>query len=655
MEQRRPGWRLAGTVSIVALLAVSALQLHSVEARLTTQSQQLRVLGEATERMAAKLERVQGGVASAGVGAAPAPSLANVRHPEVPDFLKPKETHWPPPGAKTSGVVAVDWFTGDPKGFNVIIENGSEINDKLRTYIESRMAQRNKWTDPDKYYGDLAWRVEATDNFRTFTVYLRKGIKWHPVSGVDLNNPRYAWLNKEHELTAHDFVFTFDMIKHPQVQNGFMKSYYEQLESWKALDDYTFEVRWKKTEEGNVEQTLQSPTPLPRFLFAYAEDGTPIPEATIGLALNQHWYNNRGLVGTGPYRMVEYSPGNQIRLERNDEYYGELPAIKSIRYPIYTDRAQTVLKLKSGELTFGQLRSGQYREEVLQYQNVPEAQRPANNPFTNGTIKCDLVDQTSYTYIGWNSNNPLFADRRVRTAMTLALNRQELISKVFSGLGTISRGPFLESSNFLAPEIKPLPFDLKQAAALLKEAGWADTDGDGLLDIAAGGKRKAFEFTLLTSSTSPEWASVANIYKEDLLSIGVKMNVDSAEWSLLQKRMEEKKFDAVTAGWALTWSTDPFQIWHSTQADVPKGSNLVGFRNKEADALIESLRVTLDPAERAKKLQDFHRILHHEQPYTFVYIPKSAYCYRRDLQNVVYGKERPLADLLPMWSTQTDG
>jgi peptide/nickel transport system substrate-binding protein len=656
MEQRRPGWRLAGTVSIVALLAVSALQLHSVEARLATQSQQLRALGEATERMAAKLERVQGGVVGASANAAArAPSLANVRHPELPDFLTAKETHWPPPGAKTNGVVAVDWSTGDPKGFNVIIENAAELNDKLRTYVESRLAQRNKWTDPDKYYGDLAWRVEVTDDYKTFTIYLRKGVKWHPVSGVDLNDPRYAWLNVDHELTAHDFVFHFDMIKHPQVQNGFAKSYYEQLESWKALDDYTLEVRWKKTEEGNVEQTLQTPTPLPRFLFAYAEDGTPIPEATLGLALNQHWYNNRGLVGTGPYRMVGYTPGNQIRLERNEEYYGELPAIKSIRYPIYTDRTQTVLKLKSGELSFGQLRSGQYREEVLQYQSLPEAQRPPNNPFTNGTIKCDVVDQTSYTYIGWNTNNSLFVDRRVRNAMTLALNRQEIISKVFSGLATIARGPFLESSNFLAPEIKPLPFDLKQAASLLKEAGWADTDGDGLLDIAAGGKRKAFEFTLLTSGTSPEWASAANIYKEDLLSIGVKMNVDAAEWSLMQKRMEEKKFDAVTGGWALPWSTDPYQIWHSSQADVPKGSNTVGFRNKEADALIESLRVTLDPAQRARKLQDFHRILHREQPYTFVYIPKSAYCYRRGLENVVYAKERPLADLQPMWSSQTDG
>lgn len=655
MEQGRSGWRVAGTVSIVALLAVSALQLHALEARLSTQSQQLRVLGEATERMAAKLDRVQGGVALAAASNA-APSLANVLHPEMKDFLSPKETHWPPEGAKTNGVIAIDWFHGDPKGLNPLLENSTEMNDKLRYYVESRLVQRNKWTDPDKYYGDLAWRVEVNDTYTEFTIYLRKGVKWHPVSGVDLSSPRYAWLNKEHELTAHDFVFHFDMLMHPQVQNGFDKSYYDQLESWKALDDYTLQVKWKRTEAGNVEFTLEHPTPLPRFLYAFAEDGTPIPDATLGLALNQHWYNNRGLMGTGPYRMLEYVPGNRIVLERNEGFYGEPPAIKTVRYPIYTDRAQTVLKLKSGELTFGLLRSGQYREEVLQYQGLPESQRPKDSPFLNGQIECDLVDQTTYSFIGWNADNPLFADRRVRTAMTLALNRQDLISKVFNGLGQISRGPFLESSGSLAPEVQPLPFDLKQSVALLKQAGWADTDGDGLLDRPDGaGKRSPFVFSLLVWGTNPEWISAANVYKEDLLSIGIKMNIDAVEWSLMQKNMAEKRFDAFTGAWGLTWSTDPYQIWHSSQADVPKGSNRVGFRNKKADAIIEELRITLEPTKRTELLHAFHRIVHEEQPYTFVYTPKYTYCHRKGIESIVFAKERPLTDIRPWWSSITDG
>jgi peptide/nickel transport system substrate-binding protein len=651
MELGRSGWRAAGTVAIVGLLAVSALQLHSVEARLVTQSQQLRVLGEATERMAAKLERVQGGVVAAS---SEQPSLQGVLHPEVKDFLSPKETHWPPPGARTNGVIAVDYYHGDPKGFNPLIESNGHFIDNVLAYVESHLALRNRWTNPDKFYGDMAWRVEIIDDYKEFTFYLRKGVKWHPVSGVDLTDPRYAWLNKEHEVTAHDFAFYFDMLMHPQVQNGWLKSYFEQLASWKALDDYTFQVRWKKTQNGNLEQTLLI-APLPRFLYAHAEDGTPIPEATLGHAFNQHWYNNRGVVGSGPYRIAEYKPGSHILLERNDQFYGELPAIKSMRYVIYTDRTQTVLKLKSGELTFGQLRPGQYREEVQQYRDVPKAQHP-KSPFLDGSISCDIVDHTSYYYIGWNQANPLFSDRRVRTAMTLALNRPEIINRVFNGLARISRAHFLESNGDLIPDVKPLPFDLKQAAALLKEAGWVDTDGDGLLDKAdPSGKRTPFAFSLLTYGTSPEWASVATIFKEDLLSIGVKMSSELTEWPSMLKRMEEKKFDAYTGAWGLPWATDPYQVWHSSQADVPKGSNRVGFRNKQADAIIEELRVTLDLGKRTELLRAFNRILHEEQPYSFMFQQKVPYCHRNTIHSVIYAKERPLNDILPWWSSQIEG
>ena len=653
MQSRRSVWRVASTVAIIGLLAGAALQLHAVEARLLAQSQQLRVLGEATERMAARLDRLQGGASLAATPEQPA--LGNVLHPEVKDFFSSKETHWPPPGAKTNGIVVWDWFSGDPKGFNPLLESSSDLRDKLRSYVEASLGQRNRWTDPDTWYGDLAWRVEVTDDYKVFTFYLRKGVKWHPVSGVDLTLPRYAWLNKEHELTAHDFVFFFDMLMHPQVQNGFIKSYFDQLESWKALDDYTFQVRWKKTEAGNVEQTLLS-TPLPRFLYAYAEDGTPIPEATLGLAFNQHWYNNRGIVGTGPYRMSEYVPGSHITLERNEQYFGELPAIKTVRYLVYADRTQTVLKLKSGELSFGQLRPGQYRDEVQRFLGMPEAQRPKDNPFANGTIQCDVVDLPSYYFIGYNQGQPMFTDRRVRTALTLAVNRQQLVEKVFSGLGTVARGPFLESSGDLAPEVQPLPFDLRRAAALLAEAGWADSDGDGLLDKAdAAGKRAPFEFSLLMQNNSPEFISAANVIKEDLLSIGVKMTIDGVEWGTMLKRLDEKQFQAYLSGWALLWSNDPYQTWHSSQADVPKGSNRVGFRNAQADALIEQLRVTLEPAKRTELYRAIHRIINEEQPYTFLYVPKIPYCHRNTIKGVIYAKERPLPDLQTWWSEQADG
>src|SRR5262249_52801991 len=150
-----------------------------------------------------------------------------------------------------------------------------------------------------------------------FTFYLRRGVKWHPVPNVDVNSLKYAWLKGDHEVTANDFVFTLDITMNPQVENGALRSYYAELESWKAVDDYTLVLRWKKKQYVNISASL-SIDPLPRFLFAFEEDGTPIPKETLGLKFNQHWFNNKGYVGFGAYRMLSYEPGSKIKLVRNE-------------------------------------------------------------------------------------------------------------------------------------------------------------------------------------------------------------------------------------------------------------------------------------------------------------------------------------------------
>ena len=635
---------------VTLLLGLVLLQMNNLEERFIAQGKQLRALGEATDRLAS------GGIAVVAGSKAPAadiPPGVKVLHPEVPNFLSEKETHWPPKGAKLDGTLVRGWPTGDPKGFNALIENAAELEALIEIYAGSLLATRNVWTDPDKFYGDLAWRVEITDDYKEFTIYLRKGVKWHEPSGVNLDDPRYKWLKGPHEFTAHDLVFTLDMATNPQVDNGFLKNYVKELESYKALDDYTFVVRWKKKEYLNLSSTLELFYPMPKFLYAHAEDGTLIPKETLGTRFNQHWYNNKGYVGTGPYRMASYEPGSKIRLVRNESYYGEKPAIKEIIYPIYTDPQQTLLKLKAHELSIGGLMPGQYREEIQQYESLPRDRQPKNSPFFDGRIQRQRIMETSYFYIGWNADKPIFADKRVRQAMSYAFNKQQMIGSVFAGLGKLTTSPYLPTTPYNDPSIKPYPFDLTKAKQLLTEAGWEDTDGDGLVDrkLRPGdAKRSPFQFTLLIYGTSKEYASLANIFKEDLLKIGVKMNIDAAEWSLLQKKMEEKNFDAYTGGWGLSWETDLFQTWHSSQADVPKGSNRIGFRNKEADLVIEKLRVTFDPAERTNLLRQFHRIVHEEQAYTFFFVRELMYCWWKDVHNVVFSKARPVVNALP-WST----
>jgi ABC-type transport system substrate-binding protein len=290
-----------------------------------------------------------------------------------------------------------------------------------------------------------------------------------------------------------------------------------------------------------------------------------------------------------------------------------------------------------------------YRREVLDVQALPKDQRSSTNPFVNGQIKCDIIDLPAYRYIGWNSQRPVFRDARVRQAMTHALNREAIIKDVFVGMGAIPTGPFLPGSPGLDPEIKPLPFDLAKAAELLSQAGWIDSDNDGLRDQVIDGKKLNFEFSLMIYATNPEFAALAAIFKEDLLKIGIKMTVEAAEWSLWQKRTHEKDFDAFTGGWTMGWVTDPYQLWHSSQADAPEGSNYTGFRNKEADGLIEGLRETFEPQEREKMLRRIHRLIVDSYNYTFLITERRPFCYHKELKGLVYSKLRPVEHSLPWW------
>ncbi len=642
-------------IALLTLLGLSALllllgviQLNSLEKQVIVQAQQLRSLGEATEKVSGELKRIKaGGAASPAQSNEAAYADVKLLHPDAPNFLGERQTHWPPAGATMDGTLARGWSTGDPKGFNLVIENAADLAD-LAHYVVETLASRNVWTDPDTWHPTLAWRVEITDDYKEYTFYLRHDVKWHPVGGLDLSSPKYKWLDKEHLLTAHDFVFALDMILNPQVENGAMKNYYQDIERYEAVDDHTLVIRWKKKTQQSLSMSLEL-FPLPRFLYAFAEDGTEHPPETLGLRFNQHWYNNKGIVGTGPYRFESYKPGVKIDVVRNEDYYGEKPAIKTFSYPIFTDPKQTVLKLKAGEINFSSLRPSQYREEVLRWQDVPSDKRPKDNPFTNGTLVCETTDYPAYSYLGWNADKPIFSDAKVRTAMTLALNRKEMVEKVFVGLGEVANGPWLPQTGTLDPNIDPLEFDLDRAKKLLAEAGWTDTDGDGLLDKVINGQRMPFEFTLLIVSNSPEYTSLSNIFKEDLLKIGVKMKVEAAEWSLMQKRMNEKKFDAFTGGWAMGWENDPYQLWHSSQADVPKGSNRVGFRNKEADEIIEKLRETFDKEKRIELFRRLHRLIYDAQAYTFLRVVKAAYCWHKNVKVTAWSKVRPISDSRPWW------
>ena len=654
------GFIVVATLAVVATLVIICFQIGNVEKRLMSQGNQILGLGESTDRLRAEVLRMRQAVESGAIAAPtgsrpPATASGSDRqwlHPELDNALEPMDFVLTLPEADMDGTLR-RWYGPDPKGFNVVTENAADLQEYLVNYVFNGLAIRMPWTDPDRWAGELAERVEILDDHKEFIIYLRPGVKWHRPGGIDLTDDRYAWLRGDQYVTASDVIFSFDIMMNAQVENGFIKGYYEELESWEAIDDHTVRVRWKERQQGNFANTMGVYI-IPEFLWAYNESGQRFPDETIGLNFNSHWYGNRGLVGTGPYRMVGYESGVSIRLERNEDYFGELPAIRNIHYDIFTDPDGALLRLKARQHTFARLRPGQYHENIQRWQNVPRDQWPADDPFLNGQIQHDKYLGMVYYFIGWNADKPMFSSKSTRQALTMALNRQGIIENVFYGLGEVATGPFYPLSPYHDPNIAAWPFDLTKARALLEQDGWVDTDGDGLLDkdLNPGDgeeKRTPFEFTLMVYGNAPEYETLANVYREDLLEIGVRLRVEAVDWALMQGRMDDKNFDAYTGGWGLVWNPDPYQIWHSSQADIPKGSNRVGFRNAEADEIIETLRVTFDRDERIALCHRFHEILHEEQPYTFFWVREYVVCWWSELQRMTFARYRPMDNSLPWW------
>ena len=143
---------------------------------------------------------------------------------------------------------------------------------------------------------------------------------------------------------------------------------------------------------------------------------------------------------------------------------------------------------------------------------------------------------------------------------------------------------------------------------------------------------------------------LSTILKEELSRVGIEMKLRKYEWAVFLQKIDERDFDATTLGWSMGIESDPYQIWHSTQAD--KGSNFVGFRNPEADAIIEAARVEFDKEKRRRMYWRFHEIVHDEQPYTFMFCTAALVAFDKRFAGVV---EYPLGvDSLEWWVPVAD-
>jgi len=423
----------------------------------------------------------------------------------------------------------------------------------------------------------LAERWEVSDDKLVYTFHLRRNVKWHD------GQP----------FTARDVIASFDKIQDQTTKAAHVRSYFEDVARYEAVDDFTVRFTWKK----------------PYFLALDAFTDFGVHPAHIIGKLSGSQYNeaatnplNRAPVGTGPFRFVEWVNGEKIVLAKNTAYWGKKSHLDRITFRIVKDRSVALQLAERGELDTV--------EKVVADQWV---QMRDNEKLRARFYRSRYAD-ANYGWIGWNAKRPFFKDKRVRRAMTLLVDRPGMIDKLMYGLYQPTACHFYWKSLDCDPAITPLPYDPAAAIGLLDEAGWKDTNSDGVRDKNG----VAFKFVFMIPAGSVDAERMSTKMKEDFGRAGVHLDVQVVEWSAFTKRLREHEFDACTLIWGGGGRQDPMQIWHSSSRNG--GSNYVDFNNPEADKLMTDARVIFDEEQRRPLYRRFGAILHEEQPYTFMWV-----------------------------------
>ncbi len=621
-----------------------AERIEASQSSLVRQQEQLKELLE----QVAKNGVSHNGTANAGQSAVVDPDRDGV--PKLgKNFLLPYDaSHY---HAKDSGGT-LTYFVEAPKGLNPIVENSATASNAHGLMNGSLGDTHPK--HPQLWGEGLATSCVISDDYLTYTFTIRDNVYWH-IPRI-AKKPGYEWLNKKVKLTAADFQATYDTSMHPDVEAPQAKAYLEDIESVKAISELELQIKWKKKVYVSIQSSLAL-EPLPRHVYEFNADGTRLGEEVYGITFNQHWFDEaREAIGVGAYMLDAYEPDKMIRFKRNPDYFGKLYHFDEIEWDGEVKQPdQQLTGFKNGDVHYHSMSATQYKREVLDGTDSRFAALDKNNPKAGreGAFGWEKFKSSSYSYIGWNMRKPFFEDKRVRRAMTHAFPKQRLIEEVYYGIGRPQVTNVHPDSIYYNKDLKDYDYDLTKAAALLDEAGWKDTDNDGVRDRLVNGKKVDFKFIVKYYANSVEWDSTLIIYKNELRKIGVIMEPTNYEWKELLRVYEDKDFDAVSGGWRFGLEVDFFQLWHSKFAEEPRSSNLCGFVNKRADEIAVKLRDTFEQAERIQIAKEFQSIIHDEQPYTFFRSGEGVFIWQnkdRDKSQAVRGVTSGLDEYHPLFN-----
>jgi peptide/nickel transport system substrate-binding protein len=427
-------------------------------------------------------------------------------------------------------------------------------------------------------------------------------------------------------ITAQDVEFTFKAIMTDAVIVPALRQGTDQLRYVHAYDDRTVVFFHKEALATNVAN--MSFSIIPKHIYEKT-----IPEdPTLSRSKAHSHYEDHPVVG-GAYTLEKRVRGQEFVLRRRESAYmhqgkkvRDKPYFKMVRFKVIEDRNTALLALKAGEIDEQMLLADQWQGQT------------DDDDFYKFNTKVSGLEWTSF-HFSWNTKTPYFRDSRVRQAMSWAFDYEEMLQTIFYGLYQQSRGTYHPAS-WMFPEDGPKPYhqDLDKAEELLDEAGWTDSDGDGIRDKKINGKRIPFHFTLLCVNLEDR-LKVATLMKECLDTIGVLCNVKPTEFTVLTQLNRDHNFQAAFAGWGTGADPDTSENIWGTDA----GRNYGEYSNPQVDELFQRGKREFDREKRAAIYGEITKLLWEDQPYTWLFYRNSFYAFSKKLRGYNFSPRGPFS------------
>jgi len=467
---------------------------------------------------------------------------------------------------KPYGGTLVIGDSNQPTLVNPVLTNLS-ISVSLMNVVFNRLVRVNPLGE---LVTDLAKSWDISSDGFVYTFHLRSGVKFHDGT----------------EFTSADVLYTYQKIRNQETGSPFF-SEMSNVQGFTAPDRYTFKVILKEPQASFINQCTREI--MPKHLY----EGTDIRKSPF----------NYKPVGTGPFKFKEWTRDGQITLEANPDYFEGRPYLDRVVFKTYKNRSEVWSALMRGEV------------DLIRFMSVEDYEITKKD----ASFKTYATPVPDYYLISYNLGDPVLADPKVRLAIACAIDRKGLIEKVDKGYGVESIGPFFKGSWAFNPKVKPILYDPAQAISFLKEAGWQDKDGDGLLEKSG----KSLVIRMMVDSRDEKMRKMAMLIRQQLQEVGIRLEI-----RLYQDETEMNNSVSLNDMQAhLTYyiggGPDPNEtakLWGS--GDLRKGKIWTHSKlDPEMDRLINLGQITQNKKNRGEIYQNLHEIIYGEQQACFLYFP----------------------------------